>query len=139
MSHHLKVLAQANLVATRREGNAIFYRRGLPASTSDEAFANQLFVSIDSEPLPSELQSAIDRAQQHRSECSRRFFSEYSERFKAQQDLIAPIQEYRSTLNDLIDTLTQPVPSGEQRRSLSTKEAVEIGPGEGAYLSLIHI
>ena len=27
MSHHLKVLAQADLVATRREGNAIFYRR----------------------------------------------------------------------------------------------------------------
>ncbi|MGE8311882.1 MAG: ArsR/SmtB family transcription factor, partial [Pseudomonas protegens] len=30
MSHHLKVLAQASLVATRREGNAIFYRRALP-------------------------------------------------------------------------------------------------------------
>ena len=29
MSHHLKVLAQAGLVATRREGNAIFYRRAL--------------------------------------------------------------------------------------------------------------
>lgn len=32
MSHHLKVLAQAELVATRREGNAIFYRRALPDS-----------------------------------------------------------------------------------------------------------
>ena len=30
MSHHLKVLALAGLVATRREGNAIFYRRALP-------------------------------------------------------------------------------------------------------------
>ncbi|MDV7213510.1 ArsR/SmtB family transcription factor, partial [Azotobacter beijerinckii] len=32
ISHHLKVLAQAGLVATRREGNAIFYRRALPAA-----------------------------------------------------------------------------------------------------------
>ena len=27
MSHHLKVLTQAGLLATRREGNAVFYRR----------------------------------------------------------------------------------------------------------------
>ena len=32
VSHHLKVLVQAELVATRREGNAIFYRRALPDS-----------------------------------------------------------------------------------------------------------
>ncbi len=30
MSHHLKVLTQAGLLATRREGNAVFYRRSLP-------------------------------------------------------------------------------------------------------------
>lgn len=30
ISHHLKVLAEANLVAKRREGNSIFYSRNLP-------------------------------------------------------------------------------------------------------------
>lgn len=34
MSHHLKVLAKAGLVITRREGNSIFYRRSLPAGDS---------------------------------------------------------------------------------------------------------
>lgn len=31
MSHHLKVLSQAGLVSTRKEGNTIFYRRALPS------------------------------------------------------------------------------------------------------------
>ncbi len=37
MSHHLKVLAQAGLVATRREGNAIFYAQR--AAVSQDFFA----------------------------------------------------------------------------------------------------
>ena len=81
MSHHLKVLSNADLVTTRREGNAIFYRRALPGSGDNSRFISQLFASIDAETLSSTLQQAIDRAQKTRSELSLQFFSENSERF----------------------------------------------------------
>lgn len=129
MSHHLKVLSAAGLLGTRREGNAIFYRRALPASTGSEALVQQLFASLDALPMDAQVQRAIDRAQQHRSDCSLKFFAEHSEDFQAQQDLIAPIDEYRGTLNELLDTLMQ-----RAERALPGKQAVEIGPGEGQYL-----
>ena len=130
MSHHLKLLNTAGLLTTRREGNAIFYRRALPAATSDPALVAQLFVSLDEAPLPALVQRAVDRAQQHRSECSRQFFREHSEQFKAQQDLISPIDEYRGTINELLDTLML-----RAQQPIAAKEAVEIGPGEGIYLA----
>lgn len=130
MSHHLKVLASSGLLSTRREGNAIFYRRSLPAATRDEALVNQLFVSLDAAPLPKTIQLAVDRAQQHRSECSLKFFNERSEKFKAQQDLIAPLNEYRGTINELLDTLLN-----TEQQPLAAKEVVEIGPGDGSYLA----
>jgi ArsR family transcriptional regulator len=50
MSHHLKVLAQADLVATRREGNAIFYRRALPHRTAGRQAARSLLEEVDNLP-----------------------------------------------------------------------------------------
>ena len=130
MSHHLKVLSNADLVTTRREGNAIFYRRALPGSGDNSRFISQLFASIDAETLSNDLQQAIDRIQKTRSELSLQFFSENSERFKAQQDLIVDIADYRDTVDEILDTLiAEPFPHRE------TKQAIEIGPGDGSYLA----
>ena len=55
MSHHLKVLAQAGLVATRREGNAIFYRRALAHTESAGGTLHAaLLQEVDSLLLPAE-------------------------------------------------------------------------------------
>ena len=105
MSHHLKVLSKAQLVTTRREGNAIFYRRMLPAASDYPAIVSQLFAAIDDEPRSESLQQAIDRAQTVRGEQSLKFFSENSQRFTAQQDLIVNIADYSETLNEILDTL----------------------------------
>ena len=138
MSHHLKVLSNADLVTTRREGNAIFYRRALPGSGENSYLISQLFTSIDAEILSNDLQQAIDRAQKTRSELSLQFFSENSERFKAQQDLIVDIADYRDTVDEILDTLfakpiTETTPNFVAQRE--TKQAIEIGPGDGSYLT----
>lgn len=134
MSHHLKVLSGAGLVTTRREGNAIFYRRALSGSgevgIEERRLLNQLFVSIDAKPLGHELQIAVDKAQRVRSEQSLQFFSENSERFKAQQDLIANINDYGDTVNEILDNLIAETVSNRE-----TKQAIEIGPGDGSYLN----
>ena len=129
MSHHLKVLSKAQLVTTRREGNAIFYRRMLPAASDYPAIVSQLFAAIDDEPRSESLQQAIDRAQTVRGEQSLKFFSENSQRFTAQQDLIVNIADYSETLNEILDTLITDAALQSAR-----KQAVEIGPGDGSYL-----
>jgi len=130
MSHHLKVLASAELVTTRREGNAIFYRRALP--TGDRGWLEALFAALDATPLCATLQAAVDRAGRLRSERSRQFFSANVDRFKAQQDLISPIDDYREAVNEILDALFA---APDTERDRENKQAIEIGPGDGSYLA----
>lgn len=120
MSHHLKVLAQAGLVATRREGNAIFYRRALPSGNLHAA----LLGDIDGLPLPSDIAARIVTVHQQRAAISREFFARMAGSFQAQQDLIAGLPQYRDSLLTLLDALNF-APSAT---------ALEIGPGDGAFL-----
>lgn len=125
MSHHLKVLAQAGLVATRREGNAIFYRRALPATGAlGGRLHAALLDEVDDLDLPADAEARMALVQRQRAATSEHFFSRMEEKFRAQQDLIAGLAQYRDSVLALLDKL-----------SFDTQaSALEIGPGDGAFL-----
>ncbi|QCI14933.1 metalloregulator ArsR/SmtB family transcription factor [Pseudomonas putida] len=125
MSHHLKVLAQAELVATRREGNAIFYRRALPDSLRlGGRLHAALLEEVDELALPEDVQARIAQVQQRRAATSQDFFLRVEEKFRAQQDLIAGLPQYRESLLALLDNLS----------FAPTASALEVGPGDGGFL-----
>jgi len=125
MSHHLKVLAQAELVATRREGNAIFYRRALPDGLRlGGRLHAALLDEVDDLVLPPDVQARIAQVQQRRAATSQDFFLRVEEKFRAQQDLIAGLPQYRESLLALLDKL----------HFDPTASALEVGPGDGGFL-----
>jgi ubiquinone/menaquinone biosynthesis C-methylase UbiE/DNA-binding transcriptional ArsR family regulator len=125
MSHHLKVLAQADLVATRREGNAIFYRRALPHTehTGGKLHAAML-EEADNLRLPDDVRMRIGLVHRQRANASQDFFTRTAEKFRAQQDLIAGLPQYRDSLLSLLDKLSFPAGA----------TAIEVGPGDGGFL-----
>jgi ArsR family transcriptional regulator len=125
MSHHLKVLAQAELVATRREGNAIFYRRALPHTEQVGGKLHAaLLEEVDGLALPEDVQRRIGLVHRQRASASQDFFARTAEKFRAQQDLIAGLPQYRESLLSLLDKLS----------FAPDATAVEVGPGDGGFL-----
>ncbi len=125
MSHHLKVLAQAGLLATRREGNAIFYRRALAGGDRPESrLQAALLEAVDQLALPDEVQARVADIHARRSAASEDFFARMADSFQARQDLIAGLPHYRDSLLALLDSLHLP----------ESTSVLEIGPGDGGFL-----
>lgn len=125
MSHHLKVLAQVGLVATRREGNAVFYRRALPqGELLGGTLHGALLAEVDELQLPADVQARISAVHAQRAAASRDFFARAADKFQAQQDLIAGLPQYRDSVLALLDAL------GFAREAT----ALEVGPGDGGFL-----
>ncbi|MCV6604426.1 MAG: metalloregulator ArsR/SmtB family transcription factor [Porticoccaceae bacterium] len=123
LSYQLKVLANAGLVTTRKEGNTVFYRRASTAGPLNELMA-QLFTCVDQLPLQPEQQQGIETVQSERVQASREFFQRNARRFRKYQDLIASHRDYGGAITGFLDGI---VPR-------SAANVLEIGPGEGELL-----
>lgn len=128
MSHHLKVLANAALVATRREGNSIFYRRVSP--TMDDPhyeLLEALFKTLDAIPPDAATQTRLAVIEQERAAASLAFFSANAHKFREQQDLIASYSVYAEHVQAMLENIALPADA----------TALEIGPGEGDFLAVL--
>ena len=125
LSHHLKVLASAGLVATRREGNSIFYRRSSLGHRAElEPLQSRIFASVDRIALPPAIDRRLARLYHQREENSRNFFRDNAHKFRQQQDLIASYEQYADTVAQML-----------RDAPLARRDtALEVGPGDGAFL-----
>ncbi|GIT22200.1 MAG: hypothetical protein CM1200mP40_18820 [Gammaproteobacteria bacterium] len=105
LSHHLKILSNAQLVSTRREGNSIFYRR---VFLSDDDYYREIkesvFDQVDLLPLAGSAEKKISQIQLERAQQSLSFFNKNADKFKEQQGLIVAHDDYGSILHDVIDS-----------------------------------
>ncbi len=124
LSHHLKILSNAGLVGTRREGTFVFYHRALGGNQIPLALREALYAQLDRCVLPRHLAANVQQVQLTRAESSREFFRRHADKFRAQQDLIAGYSQYGATVVEFIDAI---LPRGGDN-------ALEVGPGEGELL-----
>jgi len=127
MSHHLKILANAGLVATRREGTTIFYRRNESHPDTDlQALQHVLFQTIDDAALDPALRTRLESINTERSAASVAFFNQNAARFEENQDLIASWADYGDSVEHFLDS------------SITLRQsALEIGPGYGQFLGTL--
>ena len=121
MSHHLKVMSNAGLLESRREGNSIFYKRAQRKSSREQGLLDQIFLLSDAAEISAGLLAGVSQIQETRKQRSEIFFRENAERFHEQQDLIAGFSDYGDAIQDFLVR-------GDERTWM------EIGPGVGELL-----
>jgi ArsR family transcriptional regulator len=126
MSHHLKILANAGLLTTRREGNSIFYRRAaITGETLLDQLQQSLFAATDQLPLSASIQQQLAALHTERATHSRQFFALNADKFSQQQEQIAAYELYGINAAELIDNSIRD----------NSGSVLEVGPGEGAFLA----
>ena len=127
LSHHLKILLNAGLVAQRREGNNIFYRRALIAPNNPLArLMRGIFGNLDELPMAAELQRGIEAVHRKRSTISRNYFTTHAREFRSHQARIGSAGVYASVVLDMLMASN----CGRQR-------VLEVGPGSGELMTCL--
>ncbi|WP_252178000.1 metalloregulator ArsR/SmtB family transcription factor [Endozoicomonas sp. 4G] len=128
MSHHLKVLSQAGLVSTRKEGNTVFYRRALPPQEGIiNDLMSSLFSAVDTLSLSSSLTRRLLQVRGQRAEQSMAFFARNVDQFRQHQELIADHDLYARCVTDVLEKTELP----------DHQRVLELGPGEGDFLETL--
>ena len=125
MSHHLKVLAKAGLLVSRRQGNSIFYRHAMLKVDSEFfGFQQKLFETIAQLPLAAEHNSRMDRIFEDRASSSRLYFEKNVDKFEENQGMLCELSQYLPNVRELLDF------TGLAKSA----KVMEVGPCEGALL-----
>lgn len=127
ISHHLKVLANAQLVSTRREGNSIFYRRNNSLQGDLAPLRSALFLQVDQVDLPADVVARIDQIHLKRAQVSQAFFKEHGSSLREKQDLIAAFDVYGQQVDSFLSSCALP----------ANRMALEVGPGNGEFLPFL--
>jgi len=126
VSHHLKLLLEARLIAVQREGVASFYRRGAVTAFEERAaLVLALFSALDEELLDEQIEERIAGVKQERSRRAREFFNKHRDVLSETQELIAAPEQYLPVVIEMIEQLVS---------CDSGATAVEIGSGRGVLI-----
>ena len=123
LSHHLKILSRAGLVATRRDGNGIYYRRAQPKSGALHDYLTNLYSTLDTFTVDDKLQRRMKDVHAGRAQRSRKFFADHAREFESQRELICVPDTYLPALRESIEAAT-----------CARKRALDVGPGGGETL-----
>ena len=122
LSHHLKLLANAGLIVSRKEGTSAFYRR-VPIRGELRALAEAIYLTADRLALNDDCAIRVTDVHNARAATAAQFFEANATTLREQQDLIADFPVYGEQVAEMID-----------RYSLKRETALEIGPGRGELL-----
>jgi len=126
LSHHLKILSRAGLVATRRDGNGIFYRRAQPKSGALHDYLTHLYSTLDTFAVEDKLKRRMNDVHAGRAQRSRKFFADHAREFESQRELICVPDTYLPALRESIEAVT-----------CARKRALDVGPGGAETLLLL--